>query len=89
MQITDITEYITPTCSVCRMIAPALDKFLNEEAPAAKFTRLDATDPTNAELVKSANVKQAPTFVVHTADGQEHVFTGGGSIMQLKKLVSQ
>ena len=81
-----IVEITTPTCSVCKMIKPMVEKVMSAY-PAVDFTVCDHEDPDVKYYLETYNIKSVPVFFfIHGGDICDTHF-GAITMPDLKKKV--
>lgn len=78
-----VIETTTPTCTVCKMLKPMIEKVMGENSDV-EFEELNGLEGKGAELVEKYHVKAVPTFFFFKDEQLVETHVGSITPIQLK-----
>lgn len=85
-----VIEVTSPSCGVCKMMAPMVDKVVSSFTPEElEFRKVVASVDEEADkLVEEHGIQSVPVFLFYKQDGTVERHDGGISFPQLKAKIS-
>lgn len=83
-----VVEITTPTCSVCKMIKPMVEKVMSGY-PAVNFQVYDHEDPDIKYYLEAYNIKSVPAFFFVNGGEVYNTHFGAITMPDLKKKVEE
>lgn len=81
---THLVKFSSPTCGPCKAVASIIASISEDDRfESVSFWDVNVTDPANAELVRTLNIRSVPVVVL-VKDGQNRRILIGGDITEPK-----
>ena len=81
---THVVKFGSPSCGPCRAVTSIIDNMEGDDRfEGVSFWDVNVTDPVNAELVRTFNIRTVPVVVL-VKDGENRRILIGGDITEPK-----